>query len=111
MYLPWLGEVEPYKLHRKLRLCFAGYPMAKNLRAKIPSSDLLAIFDVNTPVTKKFVEEVGIAASSTDAPEKGTGILVAKDPREVAEKSVSKFLETHHSLLPVQSNDDETTFS
>jgi len=64
-----------------------GYPMAKNLRTKIPASDLLTIYDVNSSATAKFVEEVGVAASSTDAPEKGTGIQIATGPRGVAEKS------------------------
>jgi len=66
-----------------------GYPMAKNLRAKIPETDILIICDTNPKVTEKFVEEVGIATSSTNAPGKGTGIHIAKDPREVAQKSVS----------------------
>jgi len=63
--------------------------MAKNLRAKIPETDILIICDTNPKVTEKFVEEVGIATSSTNAPGKGTGIHIAKDPREVAQKSVS----------------------
>lgn len=67
---------------------FAGYPMAKNLRAKIPATDTLVIYDRNTDATKRFAEEVGIAAPSAGAPEKGTGIEVAGGPREVAEKSV-----------------------
>lgn len=67
---------------------FVGYPMAKNLRAKIPATDTLIIYDRNTDATKRFAEEVGIAASSAGAPEKGTGIEVAGGPREVAEKSV-----------------------
>jgi len=65
-----------------------GYPMAKNLRAKIPTTDTLVVYDRNTDATKRFVEEVGIAASSAGAPEKGTGIEVAPGPREVAERSV-----------------------
>ena len=63
--------------------------MAKNLRAKIPEGDILMIYDVNKEATARFVEEVGIAASSTGAKGKGTGIEVADTPREVAEKSVS----------------------
>lgn len=72
-----------------------GYPMAKNLRAKIPPSDLLTVYDVNTSATKQFAEELGIVASNTDAPGKGTGIHLANDPREVAEKS-----ETIITVLP-----------
>ena len=69
--------------------------MAKNLRAKIPATDTLVIYDRNTDATKRFAEEVGIAASSAGAPEKGTGIQVAESPREVAEKSVSSHLHPH----------------
>lgn len=68
---------------------FPGYPMAKNLRAKIPETDTFIIYDTNPKATEKFVEEVGIATSSTNAPGRGTGIHVAENPREVAQKSVS----------------------
>ena len=76
--------------------------MAKNLRAKIPPSDLLTVYDVNTSATKQFAEELGIVASNTDAPGKGTGIHLANDPREVAEKSVS----TPISFSPFRSTYD-----
>lgn len=69
-----------------------GYPMAKNLRAKIPATDSLVIYDLNTDATRRLAEEVGIAASSAGVPGKGTGIEVAESPREVAEKSVSIFI-------------------
>ena len=68
---------------------FPGYPMAKNLRAKIPNTDTLIICDTNPGATKKFVGEVGIAASSADAPGKGTGIHIADNPKDVAQKAVS----------------------
>lgn len=67
---------------------FLGYPMAKNLRAKIPATDTLVVYDRNTDATKRFVQEVGIVSSSAGAPEIGTGIEVARGPREVAERSV-----------------------
>ena len=63
--------------------------MAKNLRAKLPPTDTLYIHDLNTSATKAFTEEVGVAASSTGAGNKGTGIHIADNPREVAENSVS----------------------
>jgi hypothetical protein len=62
--------------------------MAKNLRAKIPETDTLIVCDTNSHATKKFVEEAGIAVSSTIAPGKGTGIHIAEDPKEVAQKAV-----------------------
>jgi hypothetical protein len=37
-----------------------GYPMAKNLRAKIPETDTLIICDTNPDATKRFVEEAGM---------------------------------------------------
>lgn len=62
--------------------------MAKNLRAKVPESDTLVIFDTNAAAIQRFVEEVGIAPSSVGATDKGTGLHIASSPREVAEKSV-----------------------
>lgn len=56
--------------------------MAKNLRAKIPSSDTLIVHDRNTEATANFVQEVG------------AGVEVANSPRGVAERSVG--------ALPIQ---------
>lgn len=55
-----------------------GYPMAKNLRAKMPKEDTLFIRDRNTEIMAKFVDEVG------------NGVEVAKSAREVAEKAVRR---------------------
>jgi hypothetical protein len=52
--------------------------MAKNLRAKIPEGDTLTIFDVNAASLEQFTQEATPA-----------GVVVAKTPREVAEKAVS----------------------
>ncbi|KAI4671294.1 uncharacterized protein J4E88_009328 [Alternaria novae-zelandiae] len=52
-----------------------GYPMAKNLRAKIPAEDTLFVHDVNTAATKQFLEE------------HPQGVRVAENVREVAEKA------------------------
>lgn len=62
--------------------------MAKNLRAKIAESDNLVIYDVNAESTERFAKEVGIAASSVEAPAKGAGVEIAVNPRAVAEQSV-----------------------
>lgn len=53
-----------------------GYPMARNLRAKIPAEDTLFVHDVNTAATKQFLEE------------HPQGVRVAENVREVAEKAV-----------------------
>lgn len=50
--------------------------MAKNLRAKVPESDVLIVYDQNTEATTTFVQEVG------------AGVEVANSPRGVAERSV-----------------------
>ena len=50
--------------------------MAKNLRAKVPAEDTLFVHDVNTATTKKFLEE------------NPTGVRVANNVREIAEKAV-----------------------
>ncbi|KMO99862.1 3-hydroxyisobutyrate dehydrogenase [Coccidioides immitis RMSCC 2394] len=53
-----------------------GYPMAKNLRAKIPESDTLLICDSNPDATKRFTAE-----------QSGKRIEVASSPRELAGRS------------------------
>ncbi|KAL8653040.1 MAG: hypothetical protein Q9210_002328, partial [Variospora velana] len=60
-----------------------GFPMAQNLRAKIPGSDTLVIFDQDQEAIRKFVEELGTAATGA----KGTGVEIANCSRDVAEKS------------------------
>ncbi|KAF2009927.1 hypothetical protein BU24DRAFT_427958 [Aaosphaeria arxii CBS 175.79] len=64
-----------------------GFPMAKNLRAKLPAEDTLFVHDVNTAATSKFLEE---------HPE---GVRVADNVREVAEKAetiITSLPEPHH---------------
>ena len=65
-------------------LILAGYPMAKNLRAKIPKSDKLVICDRNPAATKSFIEEAGAGAAGDQE------IEVAKTPRSVVEQAVSE---------------------
>ena len=55
----------------------AGYPMAKNLRAKIPTTDEVFVCDTNASATNSFLGET-----------RGMRVQVAHSPREVAEKSV-----------------------
>jgi hypothetical protein len=70
----WVNNVQQLQ-HNILK--FAGYPMARNLRAKIPEGDTMTVFDVNSSSSKKLVEEVAPAA-----------LTVAAGPREVAEAAV-----------------------
>lgn len=55
-----------------------GYPMARNLRVKIPVGDSLVIYDVDKNATKRFLEEMGIVS----------GVVVANSVCELADQSV-----------------------
>ncbi|KAF2273012.1 3-hydroxyisobutyrate dehydrogenase [Westerdykella ornata] len=52
-----------------------GYPMARNLRSKLPADDILFVQDINKAATSQFLEE------------NPTGVRVAESAREVAEKA------------------------
>ncbi len=56
-----------------------GYPMARNLRSKIPREDSLMVYDVNSQSTKSFKEEIGARE----------GVEVARDLSQVVEQCVS----------------------
>jgi hypothetical protein len=58
--------------------------MARNLLAKIPSSDNLIIRDVNDDVMQRFIQEANTADTSNSA----SRVQIASSVREVAEKSV-----------------------
>ncbi|KAF2754568.1 hypothetical protein EJ05DRAFT_479538 [Pseudovirgaria hyperparasitica] len=62
--------------------------MAKNLRAKLPKDDHLFVHDINAKATAGLLQEIG-----------SEGLTVAKDVREVAEKS-----ETIITALPEPSH-------
>src|SRR5271156_7223977 len=54
-----------------------GFPMCTHVRAKIPSSSPLYIYNISQPVLEKFVSKN----------QKNGEIIIAKSPREVAEHS------------------------
>lgn len=56
--------------------------MARNLRAKLPSSDTLRVYDINPEAGEKFENE-------TKATSGGASVHVAANAREAAEDSVS----------------------
>lgn len=68
-----------------------GYPMAKNLRLKIPVDDKLVIFDVDHGASKRFAEEFGYTRG---------GVVVASDVAELADQSVCLFLLFSASACP-----------
>ncbi|KAK6335427.1 hypothetical protein TWF696_002204 [Orbilia brochopaga] len=67
-----------------------GYPMAKNLRAKVPQADSLIIYDINESTTRQFVEEASDPAHAA-----GASVTVAKSLQDVARNS-----ETVITMLP-----------
>jgi 3-hydroxyisobutyrate dehydrogenase len=56
--------------------------MARNLQAKLPSSDTLRVFDINAESIQKFAEETKALGS-------GAAVTIAASVREAAEDSVS----------------------
>ena len=56
--------------------------MARNLQAKLPSSDTIRIYDINSESMKRFADE-------TKALSTGAAVEVASSVREAAEDSVS----------------------
>lgn len=63
--------------------------MARNLRAKIPSTDTLIIRDVNEEAAKRFVAEAQETARNAGVSFDENQVQIAGDARELAEKSVS----------------------
>jgi 3-hydroxyisobutyrate dehydrogenase len=56
--------------------------MARNLQAKLPSSDTIRVFDINTESMQKFKNETKALGS-------GAAVKTAASAREAAEDSVS----------------------
>lgn len=57
--------------------------MAKNLQSKLPSSDTLAVHDINPAAPKKFAEEV-----QSESGGKGAAVKIASSVKEASEGSV-----------------------
>ncbi|KAK6531512.1 hypothetical protein TWF281_008313 [Arthrobotrys megalospora] len=57
-----------------------GYPMARNLRAKIPATDSMTIYDINESATSQFVEEANGAGA-------GASVTIAKSLQDVSRDS------------------------
>lgn len=55
--------------------------MARNLQAKLPSSDTICIYDINPDSIKRFAEE-------TKALSSGAAVKIASSVREAVEDSV-----------------------
>jgi hypothetical protein len=71
--------------------------MARNLQAKLPTTDTLRIYDINPNSLKKFADE-------TKALSGGAAVEVANSVREAAEDSVSSApLSSSFLLFPLPS--------
>ena len=55
--------------------------MARNLQAKLPSTDTLKIFDINSEMVERFAKE-------TKTLDSGAAVEIASSVREAAEDSV-----------------------
>jgi hypothetical protein len=66
-----------------------GYPMAQNLRTKLPKDDTLFIYDINKAATEQFRKEMG------------AGVEVSSGVEEVVEHSVS----SARSICPMPSRE------
>ena len=62
--------------------------MAMNLRAKLPPTDNLFIYDKNTETSSKFLQEYGDLKAGAGSAQTGRSIEIAPSARAVAEKSV-----------------------
>lgn len=65
-----------------------GFPMATNLRLKLPRTDSMYIYDINTDATKKMKHDF----ANVLRPETHAALLVATDLAEVVAKCVSPSL-------------------
>ena len=61
--------------------------MATNLRTKLPPSDILLVYDVNTATTERFLQETKAAAKEGTSANRI--VEAVADVREAAERSVS----------------------
>lgn len=59
-----------------------GYNMARNVQAKLPSSDTIRVFDINADSVQKFANETKALGS-------GAAVKIAVSAREAAEDAVS----------------------
>lgn len=63
-----------------------GYPMAGQLRRKLPRTSTLWIYDIDFALTTRFLEE---EARFTENGTHGAQVCIGRNSREIAEESVS----------------------
>jgi 3-hydroxyisobutyrate/3-hydroxypropionate dehydrogenase len=67
--------------------------MARNLQAKLPSSDTLRIYDINPQTLERFANE-------TKALSGGASVEIAENVREAAENSVGPLVLAQSIYIP-----------
>lgn len=65
-----------------------GFPMASQLRKKMPRSCILIIYDIDPAVSNRFVDAIQQEMTAEAIGE--VKVIVANNAREVAEKSVKR---------------------
>lgn len=63
-----------------------GYPMASQLRRKLPRTSTLWVYDIDPALTARFLEEE-VQFAENDV--QGAQVLIGRNSREIAEESVS----------------------
>lgn len=76
-----MGTYIPLHKIDRLLTIISGYNMARNLQAKLPASDTIRIYDINTESLNRFAQE-------TKALGNGADVSVANSVRDAAEDSV-----------------------
>jgi hypothetical protein len=83
-----LGQMGTYAMHATRSIdsiadSRIGYNMARNLQAKLPSSDTIRAYDINTESTRRFVDDTkGLGT--------GAAVEAASCVRDAAENSVCR---------------------
>jgi 3-hydroxyisobutyrate dehydrogenase-like beta-hydroxyacid dehydrogenase len=77
-----------------------GFPMAEQLRRKLPQTCTLWVYDINLVASETFVRQETQYDAGRDC--QGAQVNIATSSRDVAEKSVrmSKYLKSLLTLIP-----------
>ena len=84
-----IGELLWYSASRSCSNAKPGYPMARKLRENMPKSYALLILDVNDQALIRFIEHFKDAAEGGKADSESMKVEIAKNARDLAERSVS----------------------
>lgn len=74
--------------------------MAKNLQAKLPPSDSVKLFDINSDAVKRLAEEMRTSQTG------GAAVELAHDVNDAAKESVCVYYSLHSLNFNFRSHDD-----